>query len=570
MDQQQIHFEVFGRRAGGSGFSLEQALEDRERAVEAAEQMLESGKFVAVKVTKETLDPDTREFKCITILNKGAPDQPKSKAPVEDRGPPCVTPADLYHVHSRDRIGRLLEGWLVRHKATPFELLHRADLIEKLDASGVEQQHAIQKISVPEAQARGLGVHEVIRSFQDLVQRAIDRVLADRRKGLFPDLAKEGFAPACARLADEPERIYLLGAGVAGRIAEAKTWTEKVGLILDLADAAPAEGPARALAFQVLEQPLGEILGSRVGMADLLGADLDLGGNLAGLTRLAAADVVAGLAQADASIARLIPPLSGQAARLGAWLQGPGFENVRIALTRRVIGELRAMRRLRPADPRGEIDILRALAMALTAAGGRLLPHEEVREAFIERSKTLVAADFVEAYLREERPVIQEARDLVWLLENVTGGANKRQAGRWLTSSITSLKFESDLLHGADTPAMRIARLAELHRLMLRATDDAAGIAPALQRVGDLAGAIEAEAKITSLLARAQAPLAQKLSALLKMATGETAPPGPAADRAKAEALKLMRSPEARAELARAPEALGQVRAMMQSLEKAA
>ena len=57
-------------------------------------------------------------------------------------------------------------------------------------------------------------------------------------------------------------------------------------MMLDLADRAPpAPGRPRALALAVLEQPLSEIVGSRGGLADLLGADLDLGGSLAALIR---------------------------------------------------------------------------------------------------------------------------------------------------------------------------------------------------------------------------------------------------------------------------------------------
>ena len=79
-----------------------------------------------------------------------------------------------------------MEGWLTRNHATPFELLHRPDLIEKLDAAGNELQHAVQKIAMPEAQARGISVHELIRNFQSLIERAISRVLGDGRKRPLP------------------------------------------------------------------------------------------------------------------------------------------------------------------------------------------------------------------------------------------------------------------------------------------------------------------------------------------------------------------------------------------------
>src|SRR5277367_332630 len=124
MNDAKVHFEVMARRQHGAPWTLQLATEDRARAVESAEEMLADGRCVAVKVTKETLDEDTREFKTVTILNKGAPDQGKPKKPIEDLEPLCVSPQDLYTVHARDVIGRVLDAWLARHHATPFELLH--------------------------------------------------------------------------------------------------------------------------------------------------------------------------------------------------------------------------------------------------------------------------------------------------------------------------------------------------------------------------------------------------------------------------------------------------------------
>ena len=272
-----VHYEVFVRRQPGSGWTLDMATEDRARALESAEEQLAEGRVAAVRVSKEVLNEETREFTSVTILNKGAPERARQKRAPEDSTPLCVSPSDLYTGHARERIGRLLDNWLTRQRATPFELLHRPDLVQKLEASGVELQHAIQKVAIPEAQARGIGVHEIIRSFQKLAERAIERILKDQRRGQLPNLDKEGFAAAAERLVSEPERAYLLGAGVAASIASAKGWADKVGLLLDLADAAPVKPQARDLALQVLEQPLTEILGSRAGLAELLGTDLDLG-----------------------------------------------------------------------------------------------------------------------------------------------------------------------------------------------------------------------------------------------------------------------------------------------------
>ncbi len=72
------------------------------------------------------------------------------------------------------------------------------------------------------------------------------------------------------------------------------------------------------------------------------------------------------------------------------------------------------------------------------------------------------------------------------------------------------------------------------------------------------------------LLAQSPASTVKKLDALLRMAMGETAPPGAVAERARAEAKRLIASPAANAELAASPEAAAQVRAMMKSFQAAA
>ena len=567
----QVHFELFTRRIANAPWTLQLATEDRSRAIEAAEELLADGRAAAVKVCKETLDAETREFKSVTVFTKGAAEtaKPKKTAEVDDT-PLCVTPSDLYTVHARERIGRLLDGWLNRKQVTPFELLHRPDLVEQLDASGVEIQHALQKIAIPEAQARGVSVHEMIRTFQKLVQRSVERILQDGRKNVFPDIAGSAFAAAATKLAEDPERGYVLGGGVAAYLARGATWRDKVGLLIDLAEVAPEAGRPRALAFQVLEQPLSEMLGSRGGLADLLGAELDLGSSIAALTRLAAGPEVAALARFDPTIERQIPRLDGHAARLASWLEREAFEGVRAAIGRRILAELTGPRRLRPSDPEGEIAILRALAMALTAAAGKIMNHEDVQNAFVERCKSLVTSDFVEAYLAGRDSALGEAQALVRLAENMVGTANKRGAARWISAAVGALRFERDLRGGPDTPAVKLAVLAELQKAVTAAGLCDADKAAAAAKIGEIGGLIEGDSKLTGLLAKAEAPPSQRLLLLLKLACGETAPLGPAADRARAEALKLLRAPETRQQIASDKAVLDRVKGLMQTAGLAA
>jgi hypothetical protein len=210
--------------------------------------------------------------------------------------------------------------------------------------------------------------------------------------------------------------------------------------------------------------------------------------------------------------------------------------------------------------------------MTLTATAGRLLTLEEVQTAFNERSKALVTADFVAAYVKTCTTVLCEAEALTRLCENVTGLANKRAAARWLSACVASLRFEGEMRASSaeQTAAQKLGILANLTRAVRGCGLIERDETEIITAIGAVGGAVEAEARIVAMLARAPAPLPQKLSVLLRMAAGETAPPGPAADRAKAEAIKLFRAPDNRAALAAAPEKLAPLKGLMKAAGLAA
>ena len=568
---QETHFELFARKSSASDWALELATEDREKALETAEEFMKGGRAVAVKVTREVLDTETGQYRS-TVIHKLGLEIKIKKAPVlEEKAPLCTGPADLYSGHARERIGRLLDNWLNRRKATPFELLHRPDLVEELEASGSDLRQAVQKIAIPEASHSGKSVHDVMRVFQGLAERSVERLLKDGRKGAFADLKRERFAAAADRLVGDADAAYKLGGGVAAAIGQARSWRDKVDAILDLVEQAPASGPGRALALRVAVQPLAEILASRGGLNDLVGGgELDLGASLGALTRMAAGAEVEKLARLDANVRKQLPELTGPARRLSDWLNREGFEEARSAVARRVLDELNSPKRLRPGDAAGEILILRALAMALTAAAGKIVEPEQVHQAFIERSRALVGADFVESYLGRDRTAAEEVKALVWLAENVAGGANKRAVARYLAGCLGGLKFEREFREGGGPAGPRLLDLAELQRVLSKAGLADADRDPLQRVVGDVGGQIESETRwVDAILGSKEEPL-KKLTRLLRMASGDTAPKGPAADRAKRAALQLVRDPKLRESLAVSPYAGEALRELMAGLAPAA
>lgn len=564
MDRGQVHYEVFVRVSVMAPWRLELATEQRDVATTLAEEMLADKRAVSVRVTKETLDSETMEFNSVTLFTKGVPEPSrKTRERAASAEPPCMAPGDLYATHARETIGRVLEDWLRRNRATPFELLHRPDLIEKLEASGVELQHAIQKIAVPESQAIGQPVHEVMRAYQRLTEQAMERVVQAGRKNRFPDLAQQSVADVARRLVGDPDRGFILGGAICGALAKATRPAEKVGFLLDFVEEAPAEAQPTALIRVVVEQPLAEILASPAGLADVLGPDLDLGANLAALTRLAAPDEVEALIKMEPALGKQIPVLEGPAARLGQQMKSGAFKMLGAYIARRVLKELTGPRRLRPTDASGEIDILRALAMALTASAGRLLSLDEVQEAFGHRSKSIVTSDFVEAFLKDQPTARAEAERLVWLCENVTGSANKREAARWLHACIAALRFEKEARHSPESPATSLAQLALLQRSVRGAGLNEADTGQIMRKLGEVGAQVEADARICDQIARAAAPPAQKLTLLLRLATGEAAPFGGATERAKAEVMRFLKGPTAGEALAASPELAARIKPLL-------
>lgn len=569
MTDRPVHYEVFSRRNVKASWGLEMATESREQALAAAEDLLADGR-AAVRVSKETFDPETGEFRSHRLMEKGVVAPEKKPHIIRETDAVCASPSDLYTQPAREKIARLLEDWLRRMDATPFELLHSPHLAEKLDASGNDLLHVAQKLSVPESQDTGVPLHELIRRWQALFDRACARVIQDGQKNLFPDLTPDGFVATVDRLRDHPERAYVLGGALARRLKEAKGPAAKLAALLDLAEKLSGVVADRAWAMQVIEMPVVEIFSGRGSLADLTGAELDLGRSLALLTQLAAAREVALIAQHDARVARMMPPLDGALAGYSRLIQDGHMPQLDYIVSRRCVTELKGPRRLCPGDAMAEIETLRALALCMTAAGKDEGQRDDIKDAFTERSKKLATADFVTALMEDADDAGEEVERLIWLCENMAGAANKRQAARWLLTFVGQTKFERFLRESHLPPVQRLQHLGKLQtrvraaQLVDKDGDDICA------RLGQIGALIAQDSKLIAHVLRSPATPVQKLVMLMGFAAGQTAPQGPFADEARETAMKLLRESSVRQALMGQPQILASLRPMMQAAGLAA
>ncbi len=565
MERTQFHYEVLVQRRPDGPFGLDGAFEARAAALEAANLAVDERRALTVRVVKEALDPRSREFSSVVIFERGSPRAARRRRPAKAQSryePRCASPQDLYGLHARETIARLLEPWLARNGVTVWELLHRADLLELLEASGVEVRHALQTFAAGEAQTAGASVHEVMRIVSALTASAIERVCKDAKRRVFPNL-DAGLAEAADALAGQPDRAYRLAGGVASALADADDWNGKLASLLDLAEQAMAAGKNATWLLAVLEQPLSELLESRASLRDLLGEPRDLGADLGALTRLVAGAEADRLGRRDPRLAALLPPISGPAVRLSRFLDAGAFPAVRRAVAKRILSELDGPRRLRPTSAVEEITLLRALAMTLTAAGPGLVDVDDLRRAFVDRSRGLLAPEFIGPYLADAATALAEAQSLVWLADNVAGLVNKRAAARLIAAHLDSRRLELELRAAAPPPAARLAELGRLQKAVARAGFQPEDAAALQARIGDLGAVLETEVGLIAALLRADAEASHKLFLLAKLASGESAPAGPVTDRARAEALKLMRTAAVREQLAGSADLRGRLATLL-------
>ena len=567
MSHHPVHYELFTRRTPQSSWVLEMASEARDQVITAAEDMLKSGRS-AVRVTKERLDPENGEYSSVTVMEKGvsAPAKKLKLAPTTDTV--CTGPHDLYSALAREKISRLLEDWLKLQSVTAFELLHRPDLAERLEASGSELLHVVQKLAVPESHETGQDLHDLMRRWSGLIDKACTRLIQDGRKNSFPSLTPESCAALVDSLHDHPERAYIFGGALSAKLKAERRPAAKLEILLIYAGLINAwldVHPEREWALQVIEVPVVELFAARGSLNDVLGEDTDLGGAMTIMTRLAAGREVDLIARTDARVARLIPPVTGVLGGYQDLILNNRLPHLSYHISKRLMQELKSPRRLRPSDPMGEIEILRVLALCLIAAGRDESQREDITEAFADRSRKLVSADFVTSLLETAETPAEEVDRLIWLCENMVGTANKRQAARWLSQIVSGAKFERHMRENQSSAAQRLLALAQMQgRINAAALVDRDGEEIA-HKLGLIGNQIAIDVKLLAHIQRGLGSPMQKFSMLLSFAAGQSAPFGPLSEQAKAEVMRMMRDPALRAGLSAQPQILATLKPMMQA-----
>lgn len=503
----EVHFEVF-RRAGTGGWSLHEVCGDRDEAVLAAQTLMTGERTAGVKVMKETYDSDTGDYLSLKILEDGR--QQMRMRPAEEDVPsaaPCFKPDDLYSYHARQTMARLLADFLARNKITITEMIHRADMLEKFEATGTAYQHAIQKIAVAQASATTTPVQQIIKNLNELTTKAIGRVYRDQRAGSFPHADSGQFADLARTLCADKDgsAAYLFNAALAAHLKPAQGWDEKLAMLIAVMEQAPDEEAPKRLVLVSVDTLIAEVLGGSAALHELLGPAEHLGQALMNLVALFLGRPVAGTA--------------GGLLALSGHFAADTLPNARTAIANRLVAEFKANKRLCPNSMTDELKTLRTIANSIVLGVGKYLSHEDLIAAFTLRSKRLVTPEGLGRHVGDCAPD-EKLDQLLFVEENIIGAENKRRLADFIIPVITSAAFDAMFSDPATPLVTRLQRLARLQARVLRSgfTDVARDEFAA--RLDGLAARIAARGRLfDAIQARNTSPI-DKAQTLLKLAAG--------------------------------------------------
>ena len=517
-----VHYEIFKRIGAKGGWTMHDVRDSRDIAMKMAQELMTSEQATGVKVVKETYNDETGDYLTLKIFEDGL-NQVKV-APNADDVPhalPCFKPDDLYSYHARSTIARLLVDFLSRNKLTVTELIHRADMLEKLEATGTLLQHAVQKIAVAQASSTTTPVQQIVKSLNELSTKAFHRVYRDARNNVFPATEAGQFGILAEKLAAQGDGAYVFNGAIAAHLKDAKGWDEKVLRLLTLMTEAPAEGPARTLLLSSVDAIISEVLSGSAGLHDLIGAKENLAGSLMSLVQL----FLGKEPEADGSEHAGLSLLTHHFA-------ADDLPASRTAIANRIIAEFKSVKRLCPDSLEDELKSLRRIANRVVMGVGKYMSHEDLVAGFTLRSKRLVTNETLAEHLTDSSPD-DKLEKMLFVEDNIIGVENKRQLVTFIMPILTATSFENHFLNPKIPIMQRLTRLANLQSRVRRSGFVDVQKQEISEFLDKIACEAEARAKLFESIDAKSPTSVDKAITILRLCTGGTFTEGRLSARAR-------------------------------------
>ena len=535
MARKDVHYEVFLKKHKKASWSLVEALDDRQEALDLAHRLKSRHVKGSVRVEREHWIPEESAFRGGIIFEAGPEKFTAPKDKTGEASLPCLTPDDLAGPAARETLRRVLSGWLERNQVAPLELLHRPDLIEALDGSDTDLQQAVQKVAIARAQSSDASVHAYVRLLNDLVEKGVAQARREAKAAKKPPRAK-GFAELSEKILAECSPEKRLRRAIAERLSEAPDYAVKTGVLLDFHDDLPAVPEAREFAARETDSFLAEILTFDGALRSVLGRTEDLGEEVERLTAVY---------EGSPDGADLLDA-SDTARRLAEKFAHKALPATHVEIATRILDALRAPKRFRPASVMKEIELARKLAQRLIVASGPNLHPDSLVDAFTHRSAKLLAPEAVEEALANCADIGEQIERLYKMEDNLVGEQNKAKLAAHIRGKLTSTQAESLFVRGGGSPLERLSRLTRLQARALKGSfsaQDKTELAETFDQVGMM---ILDETKVLSKLGQSGQPPLEQARGLLKLAAGGVLPVGRCSQDAQSRAMRILAGEMAR------------------------
>lgn len=527
----QIHYEVFVIRSGQKTWILHEAHDDRAKAMNSAKYALLQEKFTGARVVKETHNLDTGEYLPITVFEEGGFEAVKKGK--EEVRLPCLTPRDLYSPHARVLIARVLEDALDRWGITAMEMLHRADVLEELQASGTVLQHGMQKWAITQSTSENLPVVEVMKQLNELVSRGMEKVFKDARAKVFPKLKGNDLAKAFAVAERSGEPDYIISGAIAGSLESFGSWAEKLSALLELMDHLPEGDKGRRVCLGSIDDFISEIVSGKAALEDLIGEQPDLGASLVLLIELF-------LGKGDNAEISAKKGLK----RLAFWFGKDELHHSRSAVIQRVLEELNGIKRLSPDDIQREVELTRRLAKRMVLCQGPMVSIGDIINAFEKRSTRLTMPEMAEEYMAGAMTPDERIDLLLDLEDNIIGDGNKARLVDYIVPILTGPKMEPHFLKTDEPLLRRMSRLAGLQVRVLESGFPDVEKQRVMEDFDKLASKVEQAGKLFVSIAARPVSSAEKAVTLLRLLDASVLTEGDCALAAARHVAGFMREPD--------------------------
>lgn len=445
-----IHYEILAD--AGKGWKLQCVENEREAAKDRAREIFDETRPLAVKVVRSGYDQRKGEYVESEVTYLGEK-RPGGKAPSEagSQGALCQSVEDFYRASSRRIIRKHLRQWLDGVKATPIELLHHAEFVNKLENSGTMLQGAIQRTAMEHAKVTGQSVHEHQKVLFDLFDKGAGRLRLLWRDEKRPLMDGDDVDGLLEKVSGAEQEIFLFNCALTLWLQKHQKPQDKLDALIDLL---PRSKNTKVVAL--LDNYLTDFLEDPNVLRQMLGEDNNFGNAV-----MKSVVMLAPQAGEKVEVPKRYAGFIGM-------IQSGKLSICRNSLVRRLASTIASQRPFRDGHPMNEAKFSLRLRSLMRDGDSEFLGNWEMEEAFHARSERLVSTTAIGRLTEDMEAAAERINAMLELEPAVYGEANKRALGEFVIAILDQPAKQKELGQGEGPAMQRMRELADMQSRIRR------------------------------------------------------------------------------------------------------